>query len=301
MSADGSTFVVGAPGVDIVSSSNNTIADAGQVSVYKFNATANSYELFGTKINGKLSNSQFGTSVSISADGSTFIVGASGDNIKDDNSTYIGRVSIYKFNESLKEYTQFGPDITSKGRRDLFGYSVSLSADGSRFAVGAPYHNANGSVTRSGYARVYQLDSVTREYSRIGQDFDGDSKDMYFGFPVSMSADGSTFFVGAPGYSWNSTLIESGQVRAFKLKTLAVPVPTKVPTMAPVKVPVPAAPSTKVPIAEPVTTSPNNNNSTPVAPPPSSSTTCGLFGLKLFCPRRGKCGLLRRLLKINGC
>ena len=28
---------------------------------------------------------------------------------------------------------------------------------------------------------------------------------------------------------------------------------------------------------------------------------CGLFGLNLFCPRRGKCGFFRRLFNINGC
>jgi hypothetical protein len=149
---------------------------------------------------------------------------------------------------------------------------------------------------------MYQLDSVTQKYSPIGPDIEGDANGMLVGWPVHMTPDGSTFFVSAIGYALNSTLKNTGQVRAYQLKTVAVPVPTKAPTTAPVKVPVPVAtPSTKVPIVEPVTTSPNNNNnSTPVAPSPPS-TTCGLFGLKLFCPRRGKCGFLRRLLKINGC
>ena len=39
----------------------------------------------------------------------------------------------------------------------------------------------------------------------------------------------------------------------------------------------------------------------PIVAPVNPPTNCGLFGWNLFCPRRGKCGLLRRLFKIHGC
>ena len=32
-----------------------------------------------------------------------------------------------------------------------------------------------------------------------------------------------------------------------------------------------------------------------------TTPNCGLFGLNLFCPRKGRCGLFRRLFNINGC
>jgi hypothetical protein len=35
--------------------------------------------------------------------------------------------------------------------------------------------------------------------------------------------------------------------------------------------------------------------------PVPSPKNCGILGWNVFCPRRGKCGFVRRLLNINGC
>jgi hypothetical protein len=42
-------------------------------------------------------------------------------------------------------------------------------------------------------------------------------------------------------------------------------------------------------------------NYAPVKPPTKAPTPCGLFGFNFFCPRRGKCGFLRRLFNVHGC
>jgi hypothetical protein len=240
ISENGSTFVVGAPYAN-----NTSTRSTGQVRVFKLNKTVNEYTQFGLDINGKNRDDNFGSSVSISADGNVFIVGAP--------AAASGHVSAYKFNETTNEYSQFGLEIHGKATGDRFGSSVSLSADGSVFVVGAPFHNASSTVVRSGLVRVYQLDPITQKYVKIGPDISGETTYDYLGDTMSLSADGLTLVVGAAQYDLNSDVTATGQVRAYKINAVSVPVP------------------------------------------------CGLFGLNLFCPRSGKCGLFRRLFNINGC
>ena len=54
---------------------------------------------------------------------------------------------------SAQEWTQLGPDIDGESAGDLFGNSVSLSADGSRMAIGAYYNDGSG--TNAGHVQVY--------------------------------------------------------------------------------------------------------------------------------------------------
>ena len=54
---------------------------------------------------------------------------------------------------------------------DRFGYSVSLSADGSMVAVGAPRNNAGG--TQRGHIRIYNWNG--NDWVQFGDDIDGPS------------------------------------------------------------------------------------------------------------------------------
>jgi len=47
-----------------------------------------------------------------------------------------------------------GDDIDGEAANDQSGYSVSLSSDGTRVAIGAPFNDGNGS--NSGHVRVYE-------------------------------------------------------------------------------------------------------------------------------------------------
>ena len=91
--------------------------------------------------------------------------------------------------------------------------------------------------------------------------------------------------------------------------------PTKIPTRAPAKIATksPAKTPTRAP-AEAITKSPmvpikapsnavpsEVPKKTPTTTPVVAPTNCGLFGLNFFCPKRGKCGFLRRLLKKRVC
>ena len=76
----------------------------------------------------------------MSSDGSRVAIGApNNDGIYSDNNLNIGHVRIYDFNGSA--WVQVGADIDGEGSS---GSSVSLSSDGSRVAIGAPYSSGCG-------------------------------------------------------------------------------------------------------------------------------------------------------------
>ena len=67
--------------------------------------------------------------------------------------------------------TQIGADIDGEAAEDWSGWSVSLSADGTVIAIGAPYNNGNGDF--AGHVRVYQNNAGT--WTQIGEDIDGEA------------------------------------------------------------------------------------------------------------------------------
>ena len=210
MSADGTTLVVGATNNDGAYGANT-----GHVRVYKFDSTVKSYIQVGLDIDGEAAGDHFGRSVSMSADGTTFVVGAPSNNGR--NGTDSGHVRVYKFNPTTDTYAQFGMDIDGEAARDWFGSSVSMSADGTSFVVGAIYNNGRNG-TDSGHVRVYKFDSVINSYAQAGLDIDGEAKGDHFGGSVSMSADGTTFVVGAENNAGiNGT--SSGHVRVYKFNS----------------------------------------------------------------------------------
>jgi hypothetical protein len=117
---------------------------------------------------------------------------------------------------TTNEWTQIGDDINGEAVDDLSGYSVSLSADGSIVAIGAPFNDGNGD--KSGHVRVYQF--INNAWEKIGDDIDGEAVEDQSGFSVSLSADGSIVAIGAPendGVTPDTRQYYSrGHVRVFK-------------------------------------------------------------------------------------
>ena len=262
ISADGTTFVAGAP-------YNDGNGDkSGHVRVYKYNSTVNTYVQVGLDIDGGAVGDFFGWSVSISADGTTFVVGApyySESNVSDS-----GYVRVYKYNSTFDIYTQIGLDIDGESAGDRFGLSVSISADATTFVVGAPLNDGCSGVD-SGHVRVYKFNSTVDSYTQLGADIDGEAESDNFGSSVSISADGTKFAVGAIRNDGNG-FVSSGHVRVYTFTGVAqAPCIPPVPTMS------------------------------PTATPNASPEKCGLLGWNLFCPRRGKCGLIKRLLNLGNC
>ncbi|MCK4990803.1 MAG: T9SS type A sorting domain-containing protein, partial [Bacteroidales bacterium] len=88
--------------------------------------------------------------VSLSVDGSIVAIGAP-DN--DGNGNESGHVRVYQ--NTGGTWTQIGADIDGEAAGDRSGRFVSLSADGSIVAIGAPHNVGNG--PSSGHVRVFDL------------------------------------------------------------------------------------------------------------------------------------------------
>jgi Domain of unknown function (DUF4347) len=162
----------------------------------------------GGDIDGEAINDYSGNAISLSADGKTVAVGATGNQ---GNGWYSGHVRVYQLNTS-NQWVQLGADIDGEATNDYSGHKVTLSADGKVVAIGAPFNDANGNS--SGHVRVYQL-NTSNQWVKLGSDIDGEAANDYSGYSVSLSADGSTVAIGAERNNGNGST--SGQVRAYKL------------------------------------------------------------------------------------
>ena len=92
-------------------------------------------------------NDYFGYSVSISSDGTTALIGAYTD---DDKGADSGSAYVFKYNGTT--WTQQSKLTASDGATsDQFGYSVSISSDGTTALVGAFYDDDKGADSGSAY------------------------------------------------------------------------------------------------------------------------------------------------------
>ena len=104
----------------------------------------------GDDIDGKTASDRSGRSVAMSGDGTRIAIGAMmNDGI---NGTDSGHVRVYDWDGS--SWVQTGNDIDGEAADDQSGYSVAMSSDGTRIAIGAIFNDGiNGNV--SGHVRVY--------------------------------------------------------------------------------------------------------------------------------------------------
>lgn len=137
----------------------------------------------------------FGGAISISQDGTRVAIGAKND---DSVLTNSGSVSIYE--KSGMSWKQLGQTIHGEVASERFGYSVSLSGDGSRVAVGSPWSASSG--TESGSVRVYMYaydkETDTSAWEVEGNVLHGDQPYDRFGSSVSLNHDGTRVVGGSP-------------------------------------------------------------------------------------------------------
>ncbi len=196
MSSDGSRVAIGAPFND-----GNGFA-TGHVRIYHWSGSA--WIQLGLDIDSEASGDLSGYSVAMSSDGSRVAIGAYGNDGSGDNS---GHVRIYDWSGSA--WIQLGLDIDGESKFDYSGYSVAMSADGSRVAIGA-YRNT-GDGTDAGHVRIYYWSGSA--WIQLGLDIDGELENDNSGRSVAMSADGSRVAIGAPGNDGNG--YNSGHVRIY--------------------------------------------------------------------------------------
>ncbi len=198
MSGDGSRIAIGAR------SNDGTGIDAGHVRVYtSINGT---WTQTGLDIDGETADDRSGYSVAMSGDGSRIAIGAPNN---DGTGSSAGHVRVYTLINGT--WTQTGVDIDGETAGDLSGYSVAMSGDGSRIAIGGRSNDGTG--IDAGHVRVYTL--INGTWTQTGLDIDGEAADDYSGSSVAMSGDGSRIAIGAIGSDGNGS--DAGHVRVYTL------------------------------------------------------------------------------------
>ena len=187
ISSDGNTAIIGAQAEDTSPYSNNGAAyvftRSGSVWTEQQKLTASDIA----------SNALFGSSVAISSDGNTVIIGAQSQF----EAPYTFNGAAYVFTRSGSTWTEqqklLASDISTNGN---FGRSVALSSDGNTAIVGADNITSISPYSDNSAAYVFTRSGSTwTEQQRLSSsDFvSGDS----FGFSVALSADGNTALIGA--------------------------------------------------------------------------------------------------------
>lgn len=164
----------------------------------------------GPDLDGEAAYDWSGFSVDLSSHGRRLAVGAR----QNDNpsGSGAGHVRVFEWDPVSETWTQLGDDIDGEAAGDQSGYSVALSSDGTRLAVGAPGNDDGG--TFAGHARVFEWDGGTSSWIQLGADIDGLSSYDNLGCSVALSSDGSRLAVGALGFDGVGT--DSGQARVYE-------------------------------------------------------------------------------------
>lgn len=209
LSGDGNTLAVGAPQED---GPDNTATSAGAVYLY---TRANG--VWSGNIYARASNADagdyFGTSVALSSDGNTLAVGAYGEDSaatgingnESDNSASVAG-AVYVFARSADSWWQQAYlKASNTGADDWFGYSVALSGNGNRLAVGAWQEDSaavgiggdpsDNSASSSGAVYVFHRGGSWEQQAYIKPSNTGAGN--FFGRAVALSADGMTLVAGA--------------------------------------------------------------------------------------------------------
>ncbi len=233
LSADGNTLAVGATGEDSNATGiNGNQADdsaeaSGAVYVFTRSGGAWSQQAY-IKASNPGTFDGFGSSVALSADGTTLAVGAKWEESsatgingnQADNSGWLAGAA-YVFTRSGATWSQQAYiKASNSGVHDFFGSSVALSADGTTLAVGATREDSNAtgingnqadnSAWGSGAVYVFTRDGGTWSQQAYVKASNTGSDD-HFGSSVALSADGTTLAVGATWEDSNATGINGNQ------------------------------------------------------------------------------------------
>ncbi|BBM04140.1 integrin [Microbulbifer sp. GL-2] len=233
LSSDGDTLAVAAVGdnsnaigIDGDQSNNDAFFSGA---VYMFARTGASWAQSAyVKASNTDDEDFFGSSISLSGDGSTLAVGARREDsnatgIDGDQNNNDAPVSgaVYVFVRTGATWAQQAYiKASNTDYQDSFGFSISLSGDGNTLAVGALEEDSNvtgingnqsnNDTSNSGAVYVFVRRGVTwtqQAHLKASNTFG-----VYmFGYSVSLSGDGRTLAVGTPGDKSDSTGISNNR------------------------------------------------------------------------------------------
>ena len=225
LNTDGNTLVVGASGErsDGTSQGDDSADKAGAVYVFIRTGVSWAQQAY-IKASNAQTNDGFGMDVSVSADGDTLAVGAymeasiaTGVGGDDANNDANGAGAVYVYTRSSATWSQTAYiKASNTASFDLFGFNLSLSADGQTLAVGAWGEDSNSttingletdnSALGAGAVYVFTLSGSTWAQQAYVKASNAEAADA-FGLSVSLSSDGNTLAVGAS--------IEKGDASGF--------------------------------------------------------------------------------------
>lgn len=174
LSADGKRVAIGA-----------SRATNGVARVYDWNGTE--WTLVGSTINGANAGDRFGSSLSLSKDGTTLVVGAP---FNDDGGLNAGQVRVFRYNPDTNTWDPRGNTLNGVSR-DSFGNSVAISEDGTTMIVGT----AQFSGSRNGYVKIYEYNPNTNVWDQKGSTINGSITGEQFGYYVTISNNGTVVAV----------------------------------------------------------------------------------------------------------
>jgi hypothetical protein len=169
-----------------------------------FTLSAQIWMQVGNDIDGETEGDFSSWSISQSADGKRVAIGAYGN---DGNGNASGHVRLYIENQGV--WSQMGGDFDGVAEGDYAGWSVSLSANGKRMAIGSSKNDGNG--LDAGHIRVFSENGGL--WSQSGSDINGESAEDWAG-RVSFSDDGMRLAIGSPQNDGNGNA--AGHVRVFQ-------------------------------------------------------------------------------------
>ncbi|MEJ7822035.1 MAG: hypothetical protein WKF85_06915 [Chitinophagaceae bacterium] len=185
ISSDGNTVVIGGAGDNTdVGSGNGFFIDDAVGAAWIFTRSNDVWTQQGTKLvgSGAIGKAMQGSSVSISGEGNTVVIGGDADN------DFIGATWIFTRNNGM--WAQQGSKLIGTGAagQTLQGNSVSISSDGNTVIIGGPYNpGAAWIFTRNNGMWAQQGSKL------VGSGNVGFSRQ---GRAVSISGDGNTVVIG---------------------------------------------------------------------------------------------------------
>ncbi len=202
LSNDGMTLVVGADGEDSLDGdpTNNDAPNSGAAYVFT-NNNGWSQQAY-LKASNVEQDDFFGRSVSLSGDGNTLAVGATGEdsaNASDETGNSgndTGAVYVFANNAgswSQQAYLKAG----TIDNGDSFGNALSLSDDGDTLAVGVALEDISTVSSVGGAAYVFSRDATSNWSQQAYLKATISDAEDEFGKSLSLSADGNSLLIGA--------------------------------------------------------------------------------------------------------
>ena len=192
ISSNGMRVIIGAP----LNNGNGSFW-TGHARVYE--DVNGKWTQVGTDIDGEGLGDRSGN-VDINSDGTRVVLGSASN---DGNGISSGHARI--FDEINGKWTQVGKDIDGDKIGDLSGWSVAISADGTRVIIGGPFWS-------HGRVRVYE--EKNGEWIQVGVDIDGESVGDWSGDSVGISFNGTRVIIGA--WANDGSGPSSGHARVFQ-------------------------------------------------------------------------------------